>query len=373
MVDKYEDAAIISGLGISRIKRRSGRSLLEHTGEAAMEAIADAGLTIGDIDGLSTIGDISADSVQDALGLQISWAGGMGSGAQLSAFMHACMAVATGAARHVLVYRTVSMRGGELTTGGIYRRWAEWMLPFGAYTAAHWLGMHCHRHMHLYGTTKEQLGWVAITAREHAANNERAAYRDPITMEDYLSSRTITEPFGLLDCDVPVDGSVAVVVSAADYAGDCPHHPVRVEAVGHAVQGRPSWDQRPDYPRMVAHDAAAQMWSRTSLKPSDVDTAQLYDGFTFLALNWLEALGFCGEGEAGPFVEGGDRIRIGGELPLNTYGGQLSAGRMHGYWVLHEAALQLRGQAGARQVADAEVAAVAAGGGPLGGTVLLTR
>jgi acetyl-CoA acetyltransferase len=124
---------------------------------------------------------------------------------------------------------------------------------------------------------------------------------------------------------------------------------------------------------MASIEAAADMWSRTSLTPADVDLAELYDGFTFLTFAWLEALGFCADGEAGPFVEGGRRIGLGGDLPLNTYGGQLSAGRMHGYWVLHEACLQLRGEAGPRQVAGAEVAVVSNGGGPIAGCMLLSR
>ncbi len=124
---------------------------------------------------------------------------------------------------------------------------------------------------------------------------------------------------------------------------------------------------------MASADAAAELWSRTDLTPSDVDVAELYDGFTFLTIAWLEALGFCGEGEAGPFVEGAERIALDGQLPVNTYGGQLSAGRMHGYWVLHEACLQLRGEAGERQVKNAEVAAVSNGGGPIAGCMLLTR
>jgi acetyl-CoA acetyltransferase len=226
--------------------------------------------------------------------------------------------------------------------------------------------------MHLYGTTREQLGWLAVNSRRNAARNPAAAYRDPITLEDYLAARPISDPLGLLDCDVPVDGSVAVVVSASERAGDGPHPPVRVEAIGGA-SGDGAWDQRPDYPRMASADAAAEMWSRTDLRPRDVDVAELYDGFTFLTFAWLEALGLCGEGEAGPFVEGGHRIALDGDLPLNTYGGQLSAGRMHGYWVLHEALLQLRGTAGGRQVPGAEVAVVSAGGGPIAGCVLLTR
>ncbi len=191
-------------------------------------------------------------------------------------------------------------------------------------------------------------------------------------MPDYLAARPVSTPFGLLDCDVPVDGSIAVVVSAAGHAGDCPHRPVAVEAAGGA-DGAGGWFHRPDYPKMASADAAAQMWARTDLRPADLDLAEVYDGFTFLTIDWLEALGVCGDGEGGPFVEGAVRIARDGTLPLNTYGGQLSAGRMHGYWVLHEACLQLRGDAGPRQLsARPEVAVVTAGGGPIAGCMLLT-
>ncbi len=245
------------------------------------------------------------------------------------------------------------------------------LLAAHAYSAANWLALHARRHMHQYGTTKEQLGWLAINSRRNAALNARATYRDPLSMDDYLSARMISDPFGLLDCDVPVDGSVAFVVSSADAATDC-DHPVRVGACGGSA-GLGGWDQRTDYPKMASTDAAAEMWGRTDLGPADVDIAELYDGFTFLTLAWLEALGFCGDGEAGPFVEGAARIALDGELPLNTYGGQLSAGRMHGNWVLHEACLQLRGEAGERQVGKHDVAVVSNGGGPIAGCMVLTR
>jgi acetyl-CoA acetyltransferase len=182
----------------------------------------------------------------------------------------------------------------------------------------------------------------------------------------------ISTPFCLYDCDVPADGSTAVIVSAAD-AAPGKRRPVRFEAMGSAIRGRPSWDQWEDITTFACRDAAAQMWSRTDLTPSDVDTAQLYDGFSFLTLAWLEALGFCDKGESGPFVEGGKRIALDGDLPLNTSGGQLSAGRLHGFGHLYEAVLQLRGDAGDRQVDGAEVCAVAAGGGPIAGCLLLTR
>jgi acetyl-CoA acetyltransferase len=176
----------------------------------------------------------------------------------------------------------------------------------------------------------------------------------------------------LFDCDVPVDGSTALVVSHRSAAADLRHTPVRIEAVGTASRRRPSWDQMRDLSAPTIFDACAHMWSRTDLKPADVDIAEVYDGFTILALLALEALGFCERGESGPFVEGGGRIALDGELPIGTDGGQLSAGRLHGYGYIHEACLQLRGAAGPRQVADAQVAAITNGAGPVAGAMLLT-
>ena len=204
--------------------------------------------------------------------------------------------------------------------------------------------------------------------------NPNAIYRDPMTLDDYMNVRMVSTPLCLYDCDVPADGSTAVIVSRADSAADLRHPPARIEAVGSAIHGRPSWDQLDDLTTMALRDAAAMMWDRTDLTPGDVDVAELYDGFSFITLSWLEALGFCGHGEGGPFIDGGERIALDGEIPLNTHGGQLSAGRLHGYGFLHEACVQLWDRGGERQVAgDPEVAVVGAGGGPLGGCLLLTR
>ena len=156
-------------------------------------------------------------------------------------------------------------------------------------------------------------------------------------------------------------------------AADLRRPPIRIEAIGTALRGRPSWDQFDDLTTMALRDASAMLWERTDLTPADVDVAELYDGFSFITLCWLEALGFCGHGEGGPFLEGGSRIARDGEIPLNTHGGQLSAGRLHGYGFFHEACLQLWGEAGERQVpSQPEVAVAAAGGGPLAGCFLLT-
>jgi acetyl-CoA acetyltransferase len=368
---------------------------MDLTLEAALDAIADAGLTREDIDGLSAYpGGMGAGppgftgpstpDVQDALRLKLNWHHGGGEGpAQLSAITNAVMAVATGQAKHVLCYRTVteaSAQGdggrGSIVGAGPPRVGAfmQWVLPFGAYSATNWIAMYAARHFHEFGTTSEQLGQIAVNSRRNAGFNPKAVYRDPITIDDYLASRMISTPLHLFDCDAPCDGSTVVVISHADYAADAPNKVAHVNAMGTALRGRPSWDQFDDLTTFACRDAAAHLWERTDLKPSDVDVVELYDGFSFLTLAWLEALGFCGKGEGGPFLEGGHRIALEGELPLNTSGGQLSAGRLHGFGLLHEAVVQLRGLGGDRQVTtkQPEVALVAAGGGPLAGCLLLT-
>jgi acetyl-CoA acetyltransferase len=248
------------------------------------------------------------------------------------------------------------------------------MLPFGAASAANWIAMFAQRHFHEYGTTREQMAQIALNARKNAALNPNAIYRDPMSMEDYFDARMITSPFCLYDCDAPCDGGTAFIISRLDAAHDLRRKPIRIEAVGTALHGRPSWDQFDDLTTMALRDAGPMMWSRTDLRPSDVDIAELYDGFSFITMAWLEALGFCGKGESGSFIEGGQRIALDGELPLNTNGGQLSAGRLHGYGFFHEACVQLWGEGGDRQVpGNPEVAVAAAGGGPLAGCLLLTK
>lgn len=380
---------VISGAGISAIGRRTGVPALDLTVSASTAAIADAGLTPGDIDGVLTLGDTPADEAARALGIPDPGAYGpaLGRNGLLTPVIAARDLIAEAKARHVLVYRTVQMIGGTVdrraadrapesggnrAEGGMDMTEVGYLLAAHAYSAANWLAMHCRAHMDRYGTTKEQLGWIALNARRNAARNPLAVYRDPMSMQQYLDARPISTPFGLLDCDVPVDGSIALVLSHPEHRADAPNGAVTVEAAGGA-SGAGGWTGRPDYPKMAMHDAATDMWSRTDLKPADVDLAELYDGFSYLTLAWLEALGFCADGEGGPFVDGGARIARDGELPLNTYGGQLSAGRMHGYWVLYEACQQLRGLANDTAIPTRpEVAVASAGGGPIAGCVLLS-
>jgi acetyl-CoA acetyltransferase len=391
-----ERLAAVTGIGQSRVGRRLNVDPLALTLDACLEAIADAGLRREDIDGLSTYpGAFNAGApgfsgagvteVQDALRLELDWySGGLEQPGQLGSIANACAAIAAGLARHVLCFRTVwestaqgsGGRRGIGAGGGRFRASGslQWTLPFGAASAAVWIAMMANRHFEVYGTTREQLAWIALSGRRHAARNPRAIYREPLGLADYLAARPISTPLCLYDCDVPVDGSTAFVISRTDAARDLRHPPLRFEAVGTAIHGRPSWDQWDDLTTMALRDASRMLWSRTDLRPRDVAVAELYDGFSFIALCWLEALGFCGRGEGGTFVEGGTRIDLDGEIPLNTHGGQLSAGRLHGYGFLHEACVQLRGAGGERQVpGDPRTAIAAAGGGPLAGCVLLVR
>jgi acetyl-CoA acetyltransferase len=395
MVDQpLEARCAISGVGQSDIGRRLGVDPLELTLDACLAAVADAGLTLSDIDGLSTypgpmgmprgFTGATATDVIDALRLNVNFQdSGLETAGQLGSVMKACLAVGAGLANHVLCFRSVwegSAQGsaGRASVGmgasGFYASgFMEWNLPFGSASAACWIAQYAQAHMHRYGTTPEQLAQISLNGRRNAALNPKAIYRDPLTIEEYFASRMISSPLRLFDCDVPCDGATAVIVSRRELAEDLPNQPVYVEAVGMAMHDRPSWDQLHDLTRIVGADAADQMWARTSLTPADVELAELYDGFSFLTLLWLEALGLCPTGGSGAFVEGGHRISRDGPLPLNTHGGQLSAGRLHGYGFLHEACVQLRGDAGERQLASRpRVAAVAAGGGNTCGCMLVS-
>ncbi len=393
-----ERDAVISGIGQSAVGRRLGRDPLDLTVDAVLAAIADAGLEPADIDGVATypgaqtqppgFSGVGVTELQDALRLELSWfAGGLEMPAQLGPVVLAALAVSAGLARHVVVFRTVWEATAEGTGGraslapgarGPHAEAAripgflQWIAPFGVPSAVSWAAMAAGRHFHEFGTTREQLAGIPMTLRANAARNPAAIYRAPLTLDDYLGARMISTPLCLFDCDVPADGSTALVVSHVDTGADLPQPPVRIEAAGTAARGRPYRDQWADYTTMGLRDAAAMLWERTDLRPADVDLAELYDGFSIIALYWLEALGFCARGEGGAFVEGGARIALDGELPLNTHGGQLSAGRLHGLGLVHEACLQLRHQAGERQVSGEPEVAVVSNGGPTGGALLLT-
>ena len=284
MAQFIEKSTVVSGAGQSEIGRRLFRDPLELTLDACLAAIEDAGLTTKDIDGISTYpGPMSTPAgfsgagvvdVHDALRLELGWwSGGLELPGQLGSVINACLAVAAGLATHVLCFRSVfegsaqgdkgragTMPGGG--GGGNFRAsgFMEWTLPFAAPSAAPWIALMAQRHFHEFGTTREQMGQIALNARANAALNPNAIYTDPMTMEDYLNVRMISTPLSLYDCDIPCDGGTAVIISHVDTIPDLRKPPIHVEAVGTALRGRPSWDQFDDLTTMACRDAGAQLW-----------------------------------------------------------------------------------------------------------------
>jgi acetyl-CoA acetyltransferase len=237
----------------------------------------------------------------------------------------------------------------------------------------HTMGMRKQRRLSELGGAAEDYGHVALNARAWAAHNERAVLREPITMDDYLASRAVADPLLLLDCDYPVNGAVAAIITTAERAADLAQPVVTIDALAYGTGANPDWVYAEDFLFGGTRECAQRLWSTASVAPGDVNVAELYDGFTHITISWIEALGFCGIGEFGDWVDGGKRIGLGGDLPLNTHGGQLTEGRLHGLAFLTEAVLQLRGSCGDRQVNDAGVAVVANAHGPQCGAMLLVR
>ena len=393
MIDYPEKATAITGIGQSKISRGADKSALGLTIDAAMEAIADAGLLRSDIDGIATwpgdnnlgngFSDVGIPALQDALRLEVNWYSNCSETAgQFGALFNAIGAIAAGLCRHVLIFRTMYEATARKTgfanaiikadqrSIGRY----SWYAPYHAYAAATIQALYFSCYVHESGIKPEQVGRIAVNGRRNAALNPAAVYRTPITIDDYLSSRIISTPLRLYDCDVPIDGATAIILSRLDAARDMPNPPLRIEAVGTNMRYRNSWSQLDALATQAQPKVAEMMWNRTDLKPNDVDIAELYDGFSFHTINWLENLGFCKRYEAGDFIGDGSRIALDGELPINTNGGALSGGRMHAYGQVHEACVQLWGRGELRQVAgDPRLVALSTAGGPLAGCFLLLK
>jgi acetyl-CoA acetyltransferase len=223
-----------------------------------------------------------------------------------------------------------------------------------------------------FGATEEDFGRHVIAQRAHAALNDDAIFRDPLTMEEYLGSRYVSKPVHILDCDYPVDSGSAVIFTTEERARDLRHPVVLVDAYALTAVRDLEFETMSDMVETAPVPCARSLWARTSLTPADVDTAQLYDGFSIIVFQWLEALGFCGPGEAAAFVGDGN-TRLGGALPVNTDGGACNVGRRHGANFCIEATHQLRGDCGERQVPGAEVAVFTNAVGPFAAAALLTK
>ncbi len=387
-----KNEAAIVGVGFTEYSADSGRSVLSLALECSRKAMEDAGLTTQDVDAVlefNVSDSVPSEAVATGLALPevnyiIDWhAGGFAPSALVAT---AGMVVNSGMAKAAIVYRAMNGRsayrlgGGALTAsfaelqsqgGGQYRA------PYGWLTFGQCMAMWCRRHMIEYGTKPEHLGSIAVSQRANALLNERATQHKPLTLEDYLSSRVIVEPFHLFDMCLETDGGCALVVTSADRAKDCRTKPVHIKAAASVCGPRADWDPIfanlflwEDITENFTRPLSQKLYKQAGLGPNDIDVAEIYDCFTHTVLLGLEGLGFCPKGEGGPFAASG-AIGLHGSIPVNTHGGMLSEAYIHGMNVIAEAVMQLRGEGGARQVPNAQVALVTSGAMAIGSGLIL--
>ncbi|GAA2447527.1 lipid-transfer protein [Actinomadura vinacea] len=366
----FRDGAAIAGVGYTPFSKNSGVSTLTLAVEAVLAALDDAGLGVDDVDALAThrVGDSTPPwVVAPALGVpEVTWYLDQFGGGSVSHSVigQAAMAVASGAAETVVCYRAVNARS-EFRMGGTGRAPApmfdvQYQAPYGYFAPPQQFAMYTRAHMNAYGTTHEQLGHIAVGQRANAVKNARALKRDPITLDDYLASRWIAEPLRLLDCCLETDGACAVVVTSRERARDLRRPPVLISGAAWAggdsfFSGAGSGPSGTDLTVTEAARLAPRLYAMAGVGPGDIDVAELYDCFTYSVVVQLEDYGFCAKGEGGPYAASG-ALALDGELPVNTHGGFLSEGYVHGINHVAEAVSQLRGTAGDRQVPGAEVA-----------------
>lgn len=377
-METLKDKTAIVGIGHTEYSRDSGRSEMSLAVEAIRSAIADAGLKPSDIDGIAKYSmdnnseiDLAANLGVPALRFFGEVGYGCGGG-PVGSILLGAMAVATGMANCVVAFRAMNERSGRGTPRfgqAAVRKGASGVSayhePFGLFSPAQMVALAARRHMHLYGTKSEHFGAIAVACRAHAQNNPNAVMRGrPITLEDHQSSRMIADPLHLLDCCLETDGGAAVVITSAERARDLQHQPAYI--MGGAF-GAGAWNihrvvKNVEAPETESTVIAKVLFERAGVTHQDIDVCFLYDHFTPLVLFAFEELGFCKRGEGGPFVSDGKLLYPHGSLPLNTSGGNLSEGYIHGMENTIEAVRQLRGQA-INQVKDAEIAFVASGNG----------
>ncbi len=386
----HRDRCAIVGIGATDFSRNSGRSDLTLATQAALAAIEDAGLTPKDIDGIvrCDMDTVRHNDLADSLGItELTYWGEVGPGgvAPCAQVGQAVGAILSGQATTVLVFRELNGRSGrryglskqtDPRAGGA-GSYDEFFAPYGLLTPGQIFALMAQRHMLEYGTTDKQLGQIALTCRERANANPRAQMHDrSLTMDDYLSARMISRPLRLYDFCLETDGACAVVVTSTDRARDLRQKPALIRAV--AQNSIPNPQPGIQFPVLMrdritelpAKAVADTLYARAGLGPQDVDVAQVYDCFTITVLLQLEDWGFCAKGEGGPFVASGE-IDLGGSIPINTGGGHLSEGYIHGMNHIVEGVRQIRGES-TSQVPGAEVCLVTSTALPPGSALILT-
>ena len=372
-----KDQVAIIGVGSTGFSRDLSKSPMHHALAASTAAIRDAGLTAADIDGVVATSEPGApgpEEVASALGLTQLSHHSKPSPVAMFSFLDAARAVFSGAADHVLIVTPVMVgpwnSGRALSDPWRARRGRGGAAPIpeandkaAAYTA--WAA----RYMHEFGATKDAFARVAVNSRSNAADNDLAALREPLTFEDYHAGRMIRTPLNVFDMDYPVDGADAFVLTTTNRARELtlPHPPVLIHAATTGMVGENTEDQLHGLHRTGQHVVIENLRARSDLWIDDIDVYFPYEGFTIITLAWIENAGFCPPGGAETFLrehwnDDRQRVEIDGRIPLNTHGGSLSEGATRGTGHLREAVTQLRGDAGARQVADARAALVTPGG-----------
>lgn len=378
-----KEKAAITGVGETKYTRMSGKSVLALQLEASLNAIADAGLSPKEIDGIIPYSNspVVAEDFVTNFGisdLRFSATAPLGGASCVAAIQCALLAISGGVCNNVLI--PIGRNGSSAGRIGArvqqmlqFKVVGEHEMPVGAIAPAQLYSPMARRHMELFGTTSLQLGEIAVSTRHNAILNGNGMMTKPLTLEDHQASRMISDPLRLYDCSLESDGGAAIVVSGAERARDLGKPPVYVMGVAEGHPDSPSViTQRPDMTRLGIAKAAPKAFAMAGVSPGDIDVAEIYDCFTYIVLCQLEDLGFCKKGEGGPFVASG-AIRLGGKLPINTHGGLLSQAHMVGMNHIVELVRQLRGEAGKAQVRGAEIGLVTGYGDMGDGSVAIMR
>ncbi|CAM4193370.1 MULTISPECIES: thiolase [Bordetella] len=374
-LQQLRGAVAVAGVGHAGLGRADGYTEMEILVQAAQRAVADAGLTMRDIDGICTASVAAtmwAMPVIEHLGIRPTFIDStmLGGSSFVAHLMPALQALASGQCNAVLVCYGSTQRTSTLSRAEIgrvrknfdpqpYETPYDPLSPLSSYALA------AARHMHQYGTTREQLAHVALAANQWAQRNPEAQLREPTTLDEILSSRMVSDPLTVRDCCLVTDGAGAYVLVRADRARDLPKKPVYVLGNATAVWNR-QISSMEDLTVTAAQQSGQRAFAMAGLRPADIDVVELYDAFTINTILFLEDLGFCAKGEGGAYVENG-AIAPGGRLPVNTNGGGLCCVHpgMYGVFIMIEAVRQLRGEGGARQVEGAQLALVHGNGGTL--------